>query len=183
MVSRGEAPVKQFKQLYERICRVEEFLAGACLVVSVFVVMASAVGRGVGYPLGWGMDTATFLFAWTVFFSADVALRKDRHVRLDIIIDRCPKVVQFMLNLFNYLVIAVFLGLLIRYGITMSYMTRFRAFQGIPGFSYMWATISVPIGCALLLITTILKINRLITEYRSNRVDNLLHSEVSHPKN
>jgi TRAP-type C4-dicarboxylate transport system permease small subunit len=33
-----------------------------------------------------------------------------------------------------------------------------RTFQGIPGFSYTWVTLSVPFGCALMLITAILKI-------------------------
>ena len=47
---------------------------------------------------------------------------------------------------------------MIGYGLPLSYTTRFRAFQGIPGFSYSWVTLSVPIGCALMLITAILKI-------------------------
>ena len=56
------------------------------------------------------------------------------------------------------IIIVIFLVGMIGYGLPLSYTTRFRAFQGIPGFSYSWVTLSVPIGCALMLITAILKI-------------------------
>ena len=48
----------------------------------------------------------------------------------------------------------------------MSYRTRFRAYQGIPGFSYTWATLSVPVGSALVLISTIIKIRQMIDKIR-----------------
>jgi TRAP-type C4-dicarboxylate transport system permease small subunit len=47
---------------------------------------------------------------------------------------------------------------MIGYGLWLSYTTRLRTFQGIPGFSYTWVTLSVPIGCALMLITATLKL-------------------------
>jgi TRAP-type C4-dicarboxylate transport system permease small subunit len=47
---------------------------------------------------------------------------------------------------------------MIVYGSWLSYTTRLRTFQGIPGFSYTWVTLSVPLGCTLMLITAILKI-------------------------
>jgi TRAP-type C4-dicarboxylate transport system permease small subunit len=58
----------------------------------------------------------------------------------------------------NYVIIIVFLVGMIGYGLWLSYTTRLRTFQGIPGFSYTWVTLSVPIGCALMLITAILKV-------------------------
>ncbi|GAB4363910.1 MAG: hypothetical protein Kow00114_20240 [Kiloniellaceae bacterium] len=33
-----------------------------------------------------------------------------------------------------------------------------RSFQGIPGVSYSWVTMSIVVGCALLLVTTLLKL-------------------------
>lgn len=160
--------VNKLKAVYDKICRLEEIIAGVCLVASVLIVMAAAIGRGIGHPLAWGMDMSTFLFAWTAFLSADVAMRKDKHVNVDLLVSRCSSKVQFILNLFNHAVIAVFLVLMVRYGFSMAYMTRFRTFQGIPGFSYMWATLTVPIGCALLLLTTLLKIRSIIINYRQS---------------
>ena len=58
---------------------------------------------------------------------------------------------------------------MIGYGIELSYTTRLRTFQGIPGFSYTWVTMSVPIGCALMLVSTIRRIRDLRAIRRARR--------------
>jgi TRAP-type C4-dicarboxylate transport system permease small subunit len=63
----------------------------------------------------------------------------------------------------NYGVIIAFLLFLIIYGVLLAYGSRFRTFQGMPGFSYMWVTLSVPLGSLLLLITCIRKGKALVT--------------------
>jgi TRAP-type C4-dicarboxylate transport system permease small subunit len=55
---------------------------------------------------------------------------------------------------------------MIGYGSWLSYITRVRPFQGIPGFSYTWVTISVPIGCALMLLSVIRKIQLFLKAIR-----------------
>jgi len=57
----------------------------------VCIIFAAGFGRSIGYPIGWAMDTSTFLFAWAVFFSADIAMRKNRHVSVEILVNRLPK--------------------------------------------------------------------------------------------
>ncbi len=154
--------MEKLKRIYKFICKAEEFIAGAFLVTIMVVVFASGVGRSIGYPLNWGMDLSTFLFAWAAFFSADTALRKNRHVNVKIFVGRLPGKIQYYLALLNYFIIIVFLGFLIRYGIIQTYSTRFRTFNGIPGFSYAWATLSVPVGSVLLIISTVVKVRDLI---------------------
>lgn len=158
------------KKIYEHICRLEEAMAGALMVAIMILVFGAAVARGMGRPINWAMDMSTFLFAWVVFFSADAAMRKDRHVNVDIFVSRLPKRIQVYISVLNYIIIVVFLGFLIWYGISMSYITRFRTFQGIPGFSYMWATLSVPVGSLLLMISTLTKIGEIIRKNRGKSV-------------
>lgn len=154
------------KRFYDTVCKLEEAIAGICLVVILVLVFGAAVARSIGRPLVWAMDFATFLFAWTVFLSADAAMRHNRHVNIDLLINRLPEKARHLIILMNHVAIIVFLGFLIRYGITMSYLTRFRAFQGIPGFSYMWATLAVPVGSFLLLITTVLRTEQVLRRLR-----------------
>lgn len=150
------------KRIYDLLCRGEEIAAGALIVVIMVVVFAAGFGRTIGYPIQWGMEMSTFLFAWAVFFSADAAWRRNRHVSVEVLVRRFPAKAQYYITLVNHFLILGFLLLLIGYGIPLCYYTRFRAFQGIPGFSYMWATLSVPVGSGLLLITGILKVRELI---------------------
>jgi hypothetical protein len=40
----------------------------------------------------------------------------------------------------------------------LSWISRTRSFQGISEISYSWVTMSMPVGCALLLLTAFFKI-------------------------
>ncbi len=100
------------------------------------------------------MDLATFCFAWAVFLSANVALRQDRHVAVELFTRLLPPKGQLALKLCQLGLIAAFLLALLLYGLELAYTTRFRTFQGIPGLSYTWVTLSVPVGSLLLLVTT-----------------------------
>ena len=146
------------KTIYEFICKKEILLAQCALGILSLLVFAAAVGRFLYYPLNWAMDVATFLFAWTVFLGADAAMRLDRLFCIEVVTSRLSPKAQLYLKLINYIIIVIFLVGMIGYGVRLSYTTRFRTFQGIPGFSYTWVTLSVPMGCALMLITAILKI-------------------------
>ena len=146
------------KRFYEFVCKKEMLTAQLALGVLSLLVFAAAVGRTLYYPLNWAMDAATFLFAWTVFLGADAAMRLDRLFCIEMITSKLSQKGQLYLKITNYTIIVIFLGGMIVYGSWLSYTTRLRTFQGIPGFSYTWVTLSVPVGCALMLITAILKI-------------------------
>lgn len=146
------------KEIYEWICKQEMRIAQSALGILSLLVFAAAVARFLYHPMNWAMDAATFLFAWTVFLGADAAMRMDRLFCIEVITSKLPQKAQLYLKCINYMIIIAFLVGMIGYGFWLSYTTRLRTFQGIPGFSYTWVTLSVPIGCALMLITAILKI-------------------------
>ena len=155
-------------QLYERIGRAEVFIAKAALAILTAFVFFSAAARTAHYPVAWAVDGATFLFAWAVFLSADAAMRQDKLVRIDMVTSRLPLRAQYYVQLVNQIIIIVFLAALVGFGFWLSYTTRLRTFQGIPGFSYTWVTLSVPIGCLLMLVTTILKVREQVARgYRN----------------
>jgi TRAP-type C4-dicarboxylate transport system permease small subunit len=154
--------MNKFKKAYDFIGQLEKLLSSFFFVVMVIIIFTAGFGRSIGYPIRWAMDASTFLFAWAVFFSADLAMRNNRHVSVEVLVSKLPKKLQNYIILLNYLIIVVFLAFLIRYGILLCFVTRFRAYQGIPGFSYTWVTLSMPIGSASLLITILLKIWALI---------------------
>ena len=154
--------MNKFVKVYDVIGQIEKLLSSLFFVVMVIIIFVAGFGRSIGYPIRWAMDASTFLFAWAVFFSADLAMRNNRHVSVEILVNRLPKKIQSYIALLNYLIIVVFLFFLIIYGIKLCFITRFRAYQGIPGFSYTWVTLSMPIGSASLLITILLRIWNLI---------------------
>ena len=146
------------KKFYETIGRVEMFIAKYTLFVLSFLVFAAAVARLARYPINWANDVATFLFAWCVFLGGDIAIRRNKLFRIVLITAKLKPKIQLIIQIVNYGIIALFLTGMIGYGSYLSYTTRLRSFQGIPGFSYTWVTLAVPIGCASMLVTSILKI-------------------------
>jgi TRAP-type C4-dicarboxylate transport system permease small subunit len=146
------------KKLYAYICKGETFLIKVFLVFLVALVFLAAATRYVGYPINWSVDIAVCLFAWCTFLGGDVAMRKNKLMNVDFFISKLPRKKKNVIELINLFIILIFLAALIVYGAKLSYTTRFRAFQGIPWFSYTWVTLSVPIGSMLMVITTILKI-------------------------
>lgn len=145
------------QKLYDRTGTIEVVVSAACLVSCCLLIFIAALARAVGKPFNWSQDLSLFLFAWSVFLSADVALRKDKLVRVELLTQVFSKQVAKMVSTIIYGIMFAFLLALIIYGIKLSFISYKRVFQGIPGFSYTWVNISIPIGASLMAITTIRK--------------------------
>jgi TRAP-type C4-dicarboxylate transport system permease small subunit len=111
-----------------------------------------------GYPINWSVDMAVCLFAWCTFLGGDVAMRDNKLMNVDFFISKLSQKKRNLIEIINLLIILTFLAAMIGFGLWLSYTTRFRSFQGIPGFSYTWVTLSVPVAGILMVITTVLKI-------------------------
>jgi TRAP-type transport system small permease protein len=146
------------RAFYSKLLRLEAVLAGTFLVLMVALVFTGGVARLMRHPLNWTIDLSTCFFAWATFLCADIAWRRDALMSIDLLASRVPPQVQRALTYCNYLIISAFLVYLIYTGILLSYVSRARSFQGIPEVSYSWVTASLPVGAALLLVTTLLKI-------------------------
>jgi TRAP-type C4-dicarboxylate transport system permease small subunit len=146
------------KRIYEYICKGETVVAAVCFSVSCVIIFISAVLRSFSKPINWGQDMSLFLFAWSVFLSADVALRADKLIKVDMLVNHFPARLQKLISIAIYIIILAFLVAMLIYGSILSYRTRIRVFQGIPGFSYTWVTLSVPIGSLGMIITVLIKL-------------------------
>jgi TRAP-type C4-dicarboxylate transport system permease small subunit len=77
---------------------------------------------------------------------------------IEFVTSRLPTNALRAFRLANYFIISAFLVYLVVMGTWLAWTSRVRSFQGIPEISYSWVTMSLPVGGALLLITTILKV-------------------------
>lgn len=151
------------KRAYERLCAGEAWLAGALLVLMVALIFLGGVARLFGYPLNWSTDFATAFFAWAAFLCADIAWRRGSLMSIEFLVNRLPEKSQKAMRLANYFIVAAFLVYLMAMGTWLAWTSRARSFQGIPEISFSWVTMSLPVGGALLLITTILKVRDELT--------------------
>jgi len=146
------------KKVSEVINKIERYLAAACLVVATSITFIAAMTRVFGHPINWSIDIALFLWAWCIFFSGDLALRDDKMVNVDLLINRLPKKVTKIHSIILYVIILAFLIALLIYGSVLVYTSRLRPFQSIPAISYSWVTLSLVLGALLMIRTVIGKI-------------------------
>lgn len=145
------------KKLYDRLCAAEAVLAGTLLVLMVALIFLGGVSRVLGYPLNWSTDFATAFFAWACFLCADIAWRRNALMSIDFLVNRLAPKAQMAVRYVNYAIISGFLLYLMVMGTWLAWTSRARSFQGIPEISYSWVTMSLPVGAALLLASTVLK--------------------------
>lgn len=155
-------------KFYESVCAVEAFVARVLLVAMVLLVFGGGIARLIGMPLNWMIDMATCVFAWACLFSADVAWRQNKLMSVEVVTNFLSERVQAYCRLVSTVIITVFLIYVIPAGFWLAWVSRARAFQGIPGFSYSWVTLALPVGAVLLLVTGILKIRAEIRDLRVN---------------
>jgi len=151
-------------KIIKAVEKVEIAVSATFICVSCLMIFASAILRSFGKPINWAQDFSLLIFAWSVFLGADVALRRDRLVRVELLVNRFPKKVQTILTIVAYVIIGAFLAYSVFYGIKLCQKTGKRTFPGIAWLSYVWATASYPVGAGLMLITVVLKLKKYIVE-------------------
>jgi TRAP-type C4-dicarboxylate transport system permease small subunit len=134
----------------------EEFITQVMMGFIVVLVFIAALTRYLGYPINWSVDIAQAVFVWVIYVGANQAWRNSRHIGIDLLFKQFSPKIQFYLQLFLYVVIAVFLVSLIIYGIQITIVNAGRILGDIP-ISYSFVTIAVPVGSFLMLLTTVEK--------------------------
>ena len=153
-------------KFYHWLGKTETTIAKVALVFMTVLVFVQAMLRKLGHPISWAVDISTFLFAWVVFLGADAAMRMDALVSVDLFVKKLSKKSQKNIKIINHIIIIAYLLAMIIYGIKLTITTYHRSFAGLPWLSFSWATVSVPLGCLLMLVTAILKTKEIIKEGR-----------------
>ncbi len=146
---------------YKKFCQFEEFVANLLLVAITVLVFASAIARTVGHPLNWAVDISLLLFAWQVFIGGDIAVRNTDLIGVELIANKFPGKVQKALKLVFFVMIIIFLAVLVYFGIPLLIQNWKRLFQVLP-ISYSWATMSVPVGAFLMIISAGIRLSEII---------------------
>ena len=146
------------KKFYEKFCKAEVAVASICLITCVSVIFISALLRVIGHPINWATDLSLLLFTWSTFMGADIAFRAGKLVNVDILANMLPDCMRKWNKIVIYSVCLIFLCALVYLGLIQSVKTWHRSFNAISWLSYTWVTLSVPVCCLSMVVTTLLKI-------------------------
>ena len=127
------------KKVYRAFCKFEEILAMVLLGGLAALVFISALMRTLKHPLNWAQDVALVAFAWLIFFGSDIAVRGSGLIGIDMLVKHFPKKIQKGLDILFKILILIFLGILVYYGIIMTSTGWKRQITALE-ISYGWVT-------------------------------------------
>lgn len=82
-----------YRQVLVLVGRVEQWAVVLLLVNIVVCITAQVISRyAFGKPLVWVEEVATYSFIWGVFLGSGLALKYDRHLRIETFVDRLGRV-------------------------------------------------------------------------------------------
>jgi len=148
--------------MVSKLVKMEERLAMAFFATTSLLVLIGAVSRTIGQPLVWSVDMAQMCFAWACVLGADLALKKNVHIEIDILVRYFPIGFRRFLAVLWLVAMSAFLAMLVWYGIDLTLMNTERELGDV-GISYSWVTSSIPTGCALMLATCIKRLYMSLT--------------------
>lgn len=117
-------------------------MAGTLTIVIFFQVFYRFVLRA---PLVWSEEMALFLFQWTVFMGAALAVKQRGHFGLDIFIQRLPPIVLQTLDKFGQVIIFCIAVGMMYWGYQISEMTMLQTYSTLKfpvGFCYLGILVS-----------------------------------------
>jgi len=137
------------------ILKVEKVFTASLLATISLLVFIAAVMRKFGYPLNWAQDISLLCFAWLTFIGADLLMRMDNLIVIDIIYNRLSGRAQKVLSIIFDIGMMYFLMVLIWFGFPLVMQSWSRLFNTLK-LSYAWCTLCVPVG-SLLMLSTVTK--------------------------
>jgi C4-dicarboxylate transporter DctQ subunit len=79
-----------FQRAVDRVTWILEWVSMACFIVTVLLVVVSVCLRPLHIAAPWSDEGACLLFIWTSFLAAAVALKRNLHIRIDVLLVKLP---------------------------------------------------------------------------------------------
>lgn len=163
------------KTIYKWYCKIETYLVAAGFFAIVALTFVNAVLRIFNKPIIATDDICSLLFAWVSFMGADVAMRSDRLVGMNIITMKLPMKAQKCIAIGVRVFMIAILSFFIVKGVKLANMNWARAFNTLSGVSYGWVTLSLPVCSAQMVLTCVLK---LIAAFRNFGDDSVIEGSI-----
>jgi TRAP-type C4-dicarboxylate transport system permease small subunit len=114
-----------FRKAVDALSAALEWIAIGCFTGAVGLVIVAVSLRPLQIASPWSDEGACWLFIWTIFLSAAVALKRNLHIRIDVVLLHLPpKWRGGLLFVLNILCLIFCIGLL--YGISQMFQASYH---------------------------------------------------------
>lgn len=145
----------KFGKFLDLINKVIEIICSILLAIMVIVTFAQAANRYIFKgSFFWAEEAAIWSMIWITLLGSSIAMHHHSHTRIDFVLNSLPKKIRKWVEVFDYLLIAVFLGYLGWYSIPVIRKTGRLISTGLK-FPRSVVFYSILIGCILMIIDCI----------------------------
>jgi len=146
---------------FERVfIRLVGYVCSALFFLMVLVSLLQVFFRyALNDSLTWSEELARYLFVWTSFLGAAIALHRGMHIEVDILTSVASAPVRKGMHLFSKAAVVVFLVMLIVYGVRITMLTwgtPSAALRVPMGLVYL----AIPVGAASMLVILLLQMGQ-----------------------
>jgi len=128
-------------------------------VISFSLVISTVIFTGLqvffryilNAPLSWTEELSRITLVWLVFWGSAIATRRKKHLSISFFIDLLPKKIRIYIEVFNQLLLIIFLGILSYTGYRVILITKDIVTPAL-GISYLWFYLIVPISGMLMFL-------------------------------
>jgi tripartite ATP-independent transporter DctM subunit len=146
-----------------------EAISAALLVGLIGLVLASVFFRyALGSPITAADEIASFMFLWIVMFGAVIAIDRNEHLRLALLLNSVPPRTRRLLEAVGLVIMATFLGALLPSAIEHTFFEMDVVSPALD-ISMAWRVAGIPLGMILMLVVLAGKLWR-----ESSRADLLI---------
>lgn len=155
------------KKISHGYIKMETLITNILMIGVVFFVFFASVMRWAGYPIAWSVQFTQLLFVWVIFLGANRSLRENKHIGVDFFVKKLPVKIRTLIEILTMLLVMSFLIFIGIYGVLLSIENSVRLISNLT-LSYSFVTLSVPVGCILMIFTIIFKLKNKILSLRTS---------------
>jgi TRAP-type C4-dicarboxylate transport system permease small subunit len=132
--------------------RIEFACASLLLAAIVVLVGIAATTRVMGAPIIWSIEVASAMFVWLVVLAVDLAMQRDRHFGLSLVLDSAPPAARRWIEIANFAVVMGLLVYLLYYAV-INVPLMHRRMLGALQIPKSYVHLAMPVGILLWLRT------------------------------
>jgi len=89
----------------------EQFAIIALIAMTLLVLIQIFLRNVLNIGLTWGGELTAYFHIWMIFLGAALVFKEKGHVQLDLLVEKAPRFIRRVIDLFNLLVMIAFMAL------------------------------------------------------------------------
>jgi len=139
-------------QKFEGRCLV--FLISCMLVLGLMQVISRFV---IQQPIGWSEPMLTYMFVWSCFLGASLAVAKRAHFEVELFVDHLTPAMQKYIALFVHVLITLFSVVMVWKGLILVEANQTQEMAAMP-FSMVWPYLVMPVSGLFVIIHSLTQV-------------------------